>query len=1064
MSTRYRSVQLTTVQKPTATLPVVGGVQSTPVPTTTVTTNVLSNTTTASSNTVITPVSETTTTTTTNTVVKSQTFVTDSAIPFMRAKTVQFKAEGLKPNTRYYPFFNRVYVGDYCSTQSAVQSSAIFTDSLGNVKGNFYLPGGTFSCGQHKFELVDHVYVAGDKTQADALYSSAAATYTANGILRLQQTQITTTTTVTVDTVTTPIKTVVQLCNKWEYQYSISRAGRITTYARSWVDTVGTTPPAVALPTGLASGDIYTVVRNWFIVEQNTACPLVRGYAGEREIARVDPVAQSFTLDTLKYPNGAFMTSIDVYFRSVDQSTPVFLELRNMVNGLPGPAILPGGNAIVPGYAAAQSLNATVPTTFRFDHPIYLLPGQDYCIVLKTPSMGYNAWVSKFGSNDVTTAQRIVTQPLDGVLFKSANNVTWEPDSTTDLKCTMRVASFDSTVQANILFRPQRRVLAANKMTIGKTYRIETLGTTSWAAFTGISGTYNVGDLITVTTIPTSTVSQGNGTAYDIYYNLSQSLPLSYISTTAGSDTVTITIPMHGLQNTDYIYIDDLPDRSYNGITAANLLGEFSVSVVDEDTVTITAKNSNAANLTGDILVTEAKRVLDTLPPPPLVDQTFTPVTAVTNIDNNSPSTIPGATGLPASPTLVGGKAVFGATAINTTTNVITLSGYVFTTGDHVVYSSNGDTAPGGLTSGASYYVKALTDNTVRLYNTQADSINDTDGSLALDLSAGATGLYHTLTIVTTQVDISHFTVLTNLRIDEAMIDYLGTEIDGTTITENVSIADINYNDQPYDDYGKTGEFFEYDTARILANPKNEYENRVTMNNLPSLRVNMLMDSNNQFASPIIDQRGMSLVTRTYRIDNQADELESASIVLATEMVAGEPYMIVAPGNTDFTAVGAPSSAAGTCFIATGAGTGSGTVYYNSEIVPGSGTAAAKYKSTVNLIDTDRVTKYNTLSVYVVGTCPAPSGLGQKAVIDCYVRTSSDESTHRDLNWNWVPIQGVFGTAFQNSLTSKSMTEWRYDFVAPTFFNVFDVKLVMRSTNTAVVPKIHSIRTIANKV
>ena len=401
---------------------------------------------------------------------------------------------------------------------------------------------------------------------------------------------------------------------------------------------------------------------------------------------------------------------------------------------------------------------------------------------------------------------------------------------------------------------------------------------------------------------------------------------------------------------------------------------------------------------------------------------------------------------------------MFGSTAINTTTNVVTLSGYVFTTGDHVVYSANGDTPPGGLTSGASYYVKALTDNTVRLYDTLADSINDTDGSLAVNLTSGATGLYHTLTIVTTEADVSHFTMFTNLRIDEAMIDYLGTEVDGTTITENVSIADITYNDQPYVDFGKTGEFYEFDTARILANPKNEYENRVTMNNLPSLRVNMLLDSNNQFASPILDQRGMSLVTRTYRIDNQADELETASIVLATELVAGTPYMIVSTGNTDFTAVGAPSRTPGTCFIATGVGTGSGTVYENSEIVPGSGLAAAKYKSTVNLIDTDKVTKYNTLSIYVVGTCPSP------AEIDCYVRTSSDESTHRDLNWNWVPIQGVFGTPFNYSQNSKTMTEWRYDYVAPAFFNVFDVKLVMRSTNTAVVPKVHAIRTIANTV
>ena len=35
-------------------------------------------------------------------------------IPFMRAKNVHFKATGMKPLTRVYPFFDKTPVSQYC--------------------------------------------------------------------------------------------------------------------------------------------------------------------------------------------------------------------------------------------------------------------------------------------------------------------------------------------------------------------------------------------------------------------------------------------------------------------------------------------------------------------------------------------------------------------------------------------------------------------------------------------------------------------------------------------------------------------------------------------------------------------------------------------------------------------------------------------------------------------------------------------------------------------------------------------------------------------------------------
>ena len=51
------------------------------------------------------------------------------------------------------------------------------------------------------------------------------------------------------------------------------------------------------------------------------------------------------------------------------------------------------------------------------------------------------------------------------------------------------------------------------------------------------------------------------------------------------------------------------------------------------------------------------------------------------------------------------------------------------------------------------------------------------------------------------------------------------------------------------------------------------------------------------------------------------------SSVAATALVAGRTYVIVSPGTTDFTLIGAANNTIGTSFIATGAGAGTGTAY-----------------------------------------------------------------------------------------------------------------------------------------
>ena len=52
----------------------------------------------------------------------------------------------------------------------------------------------------------------------------------------------------------------------------------------------------------------------------------------------MDPLAQSFLVDK---SGGMYLTEVDLYFQTKDESLPVSVEIRNMVNGYPGQIILP---------------------------------------------------------------------------------------------------------------------------------------------------------------------------------------------------------------------------------------------------------------------------------------------------------------------------------------------------------------------------------------------------------------------------------------------------------------------------------------------------------------------------------------------------------------------------------------------------------------------------------------------------------------------------------------------------------------------------------------------------
>lgn len=317
-------------------------------------------------------------------------------LPFIRSRKVFFRAEGLRPNTRYFPFFDGKLVSDFCREESFQRhantrghslyygnryrnssshpqgSTNLETNGNGEIEGSFFIPSNPttrFRAGSREFKLLDI-----SKNDDGSALSRASINYVAQGTLDTRQETITST--------------------------------RITQKrTRRWTET--------------------TRVRNR------------------------DPLAQSFTVNK---PSGMFVTKVQTYFKTKDASVPVELQIRPMVNGIPSATDIIGNaskflNPSSVNLPASQTQASVIasPTTFEFDEPIFLNPDTDYAIVLLAESIDYEAYVAETYAFELgSTEKRISRQPSMGSLFKSQNGKTWEPDQTKDLAFKIFQADFDT--------------------------------------------------------------------------------------------------------------------------------------------------------------------------------------------------------------------------------------------------------------------------------------------------------------------------------------------------------------------------------------------------------------------------------------------------------------------------------------------------------------------------------------------------------------------------------------------------------------------------------------------
>jgi len=320
-------------------------------------------------------------------------------IPFMRSKKVFFRAQGLRPRTRYFPYFGKKNIDNFTRPESTFtlygnrsddQSNVLtgltahpdgaanlVSDSAGQLIGSFVVPNNSaqkFRTGQQEFKLMD---ISGGNDE-NAI-STARTGYTASGIIQTIQETI--------------------------------RSTRVVTR------TVAVSPPV-----------------------QNDN-------AGEK-----DPLAQSFLVDHLENPNGIFVTKVRVYFRSKDAAIPVQCQIRPMIAGVPDQFHLPGAFKFLAPSEVTVTTSTDIATIrsngtdFEFEEPIFLTPGRNYAIVLLAESVDYLVHVARTYDFVIgSTEARVAKQPTLGSLFLSQNSSTWTPDQDRDMMFQIYRADFKTS-------------------------------------------------------------------------------------------------------------------------------------------------------------------------------------------------------------------------------------------------------------------------------------------------------------------------------------------------------------------------------------------------------------------------------------------------------------------------------------------------------------------------------------------------------------------------------------------------------------------------------------------
>ena len=333
-----------------------------------------------------------------------------SFIPFIRSRKIFFRGRLLKPNTKFYVYFDDVNITSYANQTT-------FSSFGGNIAGI----GGT------------------DVQRYDGLTTGfgAGGTLTTNA--------------------SGEITGWIVIPNNDSIRFRTgSRQIRLTNHPQGSKTLETSAAETTYFARGILETRQRTVLSTRQLALERTRVTSRRNLVTSRRVRR-DPVAQTFMIGN--EPTGIFLSSIDVWFKSKDPNIPIELSIVTVENGIPTQDTVPFSKVIknpsdVPNISDDSASNRN--TNFMFDTPVYLQPGVEYAVVLISNSARWRVWVSRVGGQNVVPSGQVsekVTKNVNlGVLLKSQNASTWTPDQSADLKFKLNRADFKTDASQTALF------------------------------------------------------------------------------------------------------------------------------------------------------------------------------------------------------------------------------------------------------------------------------------------------------------------------------------------------------------------------------------------------------------------------------------------------------------------------------------------------------------------------------------------------------------------------------------------------------------------------------------
>ena len=411
------------------------------------------------------------------------------ASPFMRSRRIYGICEGLRPNTRYWGFFDGVPISQWMHQLTQTQYEDALADKM-HLK--ITVPDVDVSATEHPLGATALITDYRGDMWFDFLIPNTAKPPTPNS-----------------NSMNT-----VEDWNQWiakQKQFAKQFGGSKDPQVYNkvgWKFRTGSVPFKLldisvnneknclskARTTYTALGDINIKERDIL----STRVIVKENYLGEETIKRnststttvrwFDPLAQTFLIDAERGLPGVFVTKVDVYIRRAptekQPQIPLQLQVRAVNNGYPVSGAISTQHR---KYMSAEDVRDAIsghvnipednenklqevlnnPVTFEFDEPFYLDAGTEYAIALLAECDNYEAYVATtYGLLLGKTSERVSKQPALGSLFLSQNGSTWTPKQNQDLAFQIHTAKFKQQGNATFYNQPYGKWKHNNAQTI----------------------------------------------------------------------------------------------------------------------------------------------------------------------------------------------------------------------------------------------------------------------------------------------------------------------------------------------------------------------------------------------------------------------------------------------------------------------------------------------------------------------------------------------------------------------------------------------------------------------